>query len=370
VGLGNYRFVTTRGRFAASDGHGNCHWVCGPERIFAALSDSVAEINPATGAVKLVAEHLPLLEQGPYLLVATPNGKTVYLVNMGAHDVVPFSIATGQPGSPIQVSGAQSALLAPNGTLYVGGDGVLTPISTATNKAGAPIDAYGDPDSMAVTPDGRTLYVADGNNGDVVPISTATNTAGRPIRVGSGGTGVADGEGLAIAPDGKTVWVLGDSGWVTPISTATHRKGTPMGVSGSPVAIAITPSGRTAYVVRNGNGFAAVSPLDLVTHRVGKSIPVPQLAEWITISPDGKTAYAGYLGGPVIPISTATNAKGPFFGWSQLTMAMAFGPSGTTAYTCGWKGVIPVSTTTDQLGPTLYDPGEGSRPCWAIVVTH
>jgi DNA-binding beta-propeller fold protein YncE len=62
--------------------------------------------------------------------------------------------------------------------------GTVTPISTATNKAGKPIHAGASVD-IAITPDGKTLYAAALNK--VVPISTATNTPGKPIRhVGPG----------------------------------------------------------------------------------------------------------------------------------------------------------------------------------------
>ena len=43
---------------------------------------------------------------------------------------------------------------------------------------------------MAVTPDGKTLYVVDQDN-QVTPVSTATNTAGAPISVGSGALAIA-----------------------------------------------------------------------------------------------------------------------------------------------------------------------------------
>jgi DNA-binding beta-propeller fold protein YncE len=343
-----------------------------PERIFAAFNDSVADIDPATGAVKVTDEHLGISDQGPYLLVATPDGKTVYLINSATGEVVPYSGTTGQPGKPIHVTRPQVAVLAPDGTMYVGGKDTVTPISTATDKAGAPINVHGDVGSMAVTPNGRTLYVGDGNNGDVLPISTATNTPGTPIHLAAAGSfGMANGQGLAITPDGKTLWALDGANAVIPISIATGTKGTPVELS-AVMAVAITPSGTTAYVVRNGNGFAAVTPLNLATHKAEKSIPVPQMADWITMSASGRTAYVGYLGGPVIPISTATGVKGPYFGWSQLTMALALAPSGTTAYTCGYRGVIPVSTTTDTLDATLYVPplsNAPQEPCSAIVVT-
>ena len=61
----------------------------------------------------------------------------------------------------------------------------MTPITTATNTAGAPIRADHQPVAVAITPDGKTAYVANFGSGTVTPITTATNTAGPPITVGS-----------------------------------------------------------------------------------------------------------------------------------------------------------------------------------------
>ena len=62
---------------------------------------------------------------------------------------------------------------------------VVTPINTATNTAGKPIIAgKGQAGPIAITPDGKSAYVANWNSGTVTPICTATNTAGKPIKVG------------------------------------------------------------------------------------------------------------------------------------------------------------------------------------------
>ena len=53
----------------------------------------------------------------------------------------------------------------------------MTPIATATNTARKPIKVGGDPDAIAITPDGKTAYVANYDSGTVTPIATATNTA-------------------------------------------------------------------------------------------------------------------------------------------------------------------------------------------------
>ena len=61
----------------------------------------------------------------------------------------------------------------------------MTPISTATNTAGKPIKVGTDPGAIAITPNGKTAYVANDGSGTVTPIDTATNTAGKPIKVGT-----------------------------------------------------------------------------------------------------------------------------------------------------------------------------------------
>jgi YVTN family beta-propeller protein len=62
--------------------------------------------------------------------------------------------------------------------------GTVTPISTATNRAGKPIKVGLSPGGIAITPDGKTAYVANRISGTITPIATATGTPGTPINVG------------------------------------------------------------------------------------------------------------------------------------------------------------------------------------------
>ena len=59
----------------------------------------------------------------------------------------------------------------------------VTPINTATNTPGKPITVGAQPWQIAITPNGKTVYVASAtmHTGMVTPINTATNTAGKPI---------------------------------------------------------------------------------------------------------------------------------------------------------------------------------------------
>ena len=72
--------------------------------------------------------------------------------------------------------------------------------------------------------------------GTVTPIRTATNTALKAIKVGSNPFAIA------VTPDGKTAYVVNlDSGTVTPIRTATNKALKAIKVGSNPSAIAITP---------------------------------------------------------------------------------------------------------------------------------
>jgi DNA-binding beta-propeller fold protein YncE len=84
--------------------------------------------------------------------------------------------------------------------------------------------------SMAVTPDGETLYVS--TNKGVLPLNIATNTFGTAIPVGVGRLYTA----LAITPDGQTLYALYQTfdavtnptagSELVPISTTTNKPGT------------------------------------------------------------------------------------------------------------------------------------------------
>jgi YVTN family beta-propeller protein len=78
---------------------------------------------------------------------------------------------------------------------------------------------------------------------------------------------------VAVTRDGRTVYVANEgSGTVTPIDTATRRPGPPIKVGSAPVALAITPNERTIYVADEGS--STVTPIDVATNRPGSPITV------------------------------------------------------------------------------------------------
>jgi YVTN family beta-propeller protein len=307
------------------------------------------------------------------------SGWTAYVTNNNLDagtTVTPISTATNTAGTAITVgTGPFGVAITPDGkTAYVanfGGSGTaVTPIDTATNTAGSPIavGASSDPHWVAVTPDGKTAYVVTQGTGSLTPINTATNTTGTPIPVGT------NPQQVAVTPDGKTAYVtnFGD-GTVTPISTATNTAGTPItvgsGPGSGPVGIAITPNGKTAYV--NDDSDGTVTPINTATNTAGTPITVAANPdEGIAITADGETVYvASTTGHAVTPINTATNTAGTAVPLpsGSVPEGIAITPDGKMAYvvTDGTNSVTPINTATNTTGTPI---AVGSGPL-GIAIT-
>ena len=304
----------------------------------------------------------------PEAIAITPNGKTAYVVNYVRNPrtvvgtVTPINTATNTPGPPIRVGGDPRPIaITPNGkTAYVANEGssTVTPISTATDTPGPPIRVGGDPYAIAITPNGKTAYVASvvvGGPPDyypvgaVTPINTATNTPGPPIKVGG------EARAIAITPNGKTAYVVNDS-TVTPISTATNTPGPPITAGYGAFAIAITPNGKTAYVA-SGVGLGVhpvgtVTPINTATNTPDPPIKVDGEPLLIAITPNGKTAYVVNGGlDTVTPINTATNTPGRPIKVGRNPDAIAITPNGKTAYVVNAEGLSALSPAAqDYIG--------------------
>jgi YVTN family beta-propeller protein len=135
-------------------------------------------------------------------------------------------------------------------------------------------------------------------------IDTATNEAA-PLPIEVGTTPIA----IAITPDGKTAYVVNEaSKSVSVIDTATNAVASvPLGAGEVPAAIAITPDGRTAYVANEGSDN--VSVIDTATNHVASTaIAVGVGPGGMAITADGHSAYVANNGAnSVSVIDTATN---------------------------------------------------------------
>jgi hyaluronoglucosaminidase len=270
-----------------------------------------------------------------------------------------FDTGSVAPG-PVAVSPDGSTLYMASFSSGPPCGGLLETFSTKTGQAGWGIQIFdGGPQAMVMAPDGRTLYVVT-CSGTVVPVSTATGQQGTPIRTGDASAGW-QGLGIAITPDGRTLFVAGKS--LIPVSTVTGKPGAPIGVAGTnPV---ISPDGHTLYLATSARNRSAITPVDLATGASQRPVWLPSSVYDMTVSPDSRTLYvAGPRG--IVPVDTATSTAGTLLETRYKNVAsMVITPDGRTLYAATWRNgtVLPISLHTGKAGTPVRVAMNGVTGC-------
>ena len=313
-----------------------------------------------------------------------------------ASGLVPVSLSTGRVGQPISVpgyNGTANLVAAPNGqTVYVVALRVpahagidepgpsLVPINPQTRQLGRPIDFRAtavqvdaaasqpmfDLAGLAITPNGRTVLVADEADQSVIPINVVTGQVGRPIvlpverTIGSlirdslsqqsfMPVNPAQFGDIAVNPNGRTAYVS-DGYSVIPVSLTQHRALAPIAGFDAPSMIAVSPSGRFAYVT-NPYCWEQIS--------TGDCIPTPKSP---VVEPNGKIQlYAGGQFVDVVSLRTNKIVGRIDIGRSSQPTGIAVSPTGAKLYVTfgqfGQRGtqVAVIDTRTNRVEAHLSD---------------
>jgi len=263
----------------------------------------------------------------PDAVAITPNGERAYVVDGANKLVYPITISSGALGTGIAV-GTQgdpgAILITANGErAYVAnyGSHSVSAIATATNTVAATVTIgageTGKPIALAAGPSSAHVYVADQGNSQIDDIATATNTVSKTIAVGSMADANVSGGGdpdiLAVNPEGTKLYVASYTGHgVEDIATSTDTVTSTIALyeasTSNPNALALTPNGCQLYVhdhAHNVVDVITVSSDALAAHPAVASTGDPT---GISAAPEGTHVYvANGASASVSVIATSTN---------------------------------------------------------------
>ena len=340
--------------------------------------------NVASAPIKVQAD--------PVALGVSSNGTTAYVVgasndetgaggglvsvNTSTHTVGkivklpnPIAVAVPQTGNTVYVLGGFDAASQPVGT-----PSDLYPVDTATGVIGKVIKVASNPSEIAVTPNGRDLYVLGAN--EVSPVVTATLAAAAPVKLTS--------PGMAIAPNSNAAYFLDpDNLAVLPLATAGNTRGKLIGTGPYvPEALAVGPNSQALYVVGTpdaalGQGLpdAVLLIYNTATGTLHKTVdlgPYSEASGWaVTLTPNGQMAYALGYGktsssqGIVVPVNAVTGvARSPIHVGVNASTIVA-SPNGAWVYVLddgtppGGSGpksagsVVPIDVASGKAGKAI-----------------
>jgi YVTN family beta-propeller protein/autotransporter-associated beta strand protein len=250
-----------------------------------APSDSVSVLDVARRTI--VASIV--VGRAPQGLAVTPDGRRVYVANTDGDSISAIDTATNTViGHPIAAGSTPWTLaIAPDGRrAYVANASAnsVTAIDLATHTRVATIAVGKLPLAIAIAPDGRFAFVANAGSNTVTPIDLTTaiaagtaDTASIAGNAGIAGTAISVGVfpcSLAITPDGRMLCVANSSSQtVTLLDTAALAVIAHIDVGDTPAGVAIAADGRHAYVTLASSHVMVA--IDLAEQRaLSPSIPV------------------------------------------------------------------------------------------------
>ncbi len=243
----------------------------GGERLYVALNllHEVAVIDTATRGI---VSRIPV-GTFPYTVLASADGSKVYVSNWGGKRPGPDDFTDGM--FPVVVDRRTG----------IPASGTISVIDTSRNGVVATIDVGLHPTGMALSPSGNRVYVTNANSDTVSVIDTATDTLTNTLHVGRTGAGRVPVLGsapnaVAVSSDGRTLFVANAAQNAVAVVDA-DAKAAERGEDGDrdeegdeasavrgliptgwyPTAVALVAGGRQLFIA-SGYGFGSIAPTD------------------------------------------------------------------------------------------------------------
>jgi len=235
---------------------------------------------------------------------------------------------------------------------------IVTVVDTAINQVTATIPIpTGPPQFLALAPDGRTLYVSIFNDQRTIHaidvLDTASNTVvatipqpARPYLP-------------AVSRDGKRIYVPNhDTASVSVIGTDTNTVIAEVKVAPNPHWVTFSRDGTRAYTANHESNV--VSVIDTTTLGVLATVPVGASPHSIAVHPSlPLVANVNYDGGTMSVIDTVANKVVATIPVGRNPQDIAWAPDGRFAYVVneGSNSITVVNARTDQVTATIPTGG-------------
>jgi YVTN family beta-propeller protein len=239
-----------------------------------------------------------------------------------------------------------SAAAAPR-AYVVGKTGLVQVVDTRSGTVLAHADTAGRATGVAVSPDGRRLYVVNGWTGAITEVDPATGAVLDRLFT------QVQLSHAAMRPDGQRLYVSA-SGGVAVVDPRNFRLVAAVKVPGQPQGLAVHPNNQILYVANAQDGTVGV--VDTATAFQTSVVQVGGLPQHLAISPDGRRLYVSSMRlgeqtpGTLSVIDTTTNQVVGTMSAGRGAGSIAVTPDGATVYLAlakeGSVAVIDAATMT------------------------
>ena len=270
--------------------------------------DNIHVIDPATNQVVGTIDDIEV----PHGVTMAPDGRRIYVTDESLSTLDVVDAKTLKVTRRIPLSGRPNNVdVAKNGSyVYVGiaqAPGAVDVIDTAslTNVKSIPVN--GAIHNVYLTPDGKYLVAGSIPSHTINVIETGSNQVAWTLTLSAGirpmvFTRNADGSTKEIIVQLSDFhgFVVVDFAARKEIRRVTlpdppGEERETQGLQGAPAhGLAITPDGKTLWTTSKYYGYVAA--YSLADYRLLKVVPVGSHPEWLTIPPDGKNLYVAIAG--------------------------------------------------------------------------
>ncbi len=250
-------------------------------------------------------------------LALSPDGHTIFATDIADNRVDLFDISGGVPRLlrtvtvglfPVHIAFSQGGRFA-YVTDFQGA--MVSVIDVAQGKVIATIKTPQGPHGLTVSPDGRFIYVACLNGQALAIINTTTNSLAQTLIL------PADTHPYSVVSDkaGRYLYVTDNFvGRVLVVDTTRLNDPAHAVVGGArsgqnPVLLAIAPDGKQLYVTNSGGDLTVLGLSGDPTHpTLIQTVPVGRSPHGVSVSPDGRYAVvANVLSGNLSVIDAASD---------------------------------------------------------------